>query len=170
MMKCPVCQKDKADCEFRPLINVKELTVGDTITEQDSGRDVGGAKLQMVCRNCWQAILESKDKSEVIEIMETLAGLLLEIDRRRKEEAKKSSFETIEKSPPFAHPGHPPYLRPFRDDAIGITPSYPGTPLWGVPPIGPTWVIGQQGTAINWSQLSSLGDDLDLWTGFVPKT
>jgi hypothetical protein len=165
LLMCPVCHKNKADCEFRPLINVKELSVGDALSEQDSGRDIGGAKLQMVCRNCWQAILDSKEKSEVIEIMETLAGLLLEIDRRRKEEAKRPSFEIIEKSRPFTFPS-PGYPTPYKDagDAIGITPSYPYSPPWGVQPIGPSWVVGQSGMTVNWSQISNLGDDLDSWT------
>jgi hypothetical protein len=173
LLKCPVCQKDKADCEFRPLINVKELSVGNALSEQDSGRDVGGAKLQMVCRNCWQAILDSKEKSEVIEIMETLAGLLLEIDRRRKEDAKRPAFDVIEKyriTAPLnpSNPGPTVY-----DDAIGITPSYPyapPVPPWGVQPIGPSWVVGQSGLTVNWTQISHLGDDLDHWTGTLSRT
>lgn len=166
MMKCPVCSKDKTLYEMRPLINVRELVVGNELSEQKAEREVGGAKLQMVCRNCWQAILDSKEKSEVIEILETLSALLLEQDQRHREQAKKFELvETIEKVRPFTFPS-PGYPTPYKDagDAIGITPPYvhPGSPPpWGTQPIGPSWVVGQQGAQINWGSIQSLGDD---WT------
>jgi hypothetical protein len=165
MMKCPVCSKDKTLYEMRPLINVRELSVGNDLSEQKAEREVGGAKLQMVCRNCWQAILDSKEKSEVIEILETLAALLLEQDQRHREQAKKFELvETIEKArvsraTPFVAPSHPQYPNPFRDDEYR-TPVYPpnGSP-WGMPPtVGPSWVVGT-GMQINWGSIRSLGDD-----------
>jgi hypothetical protein len=156
MLKCPVCGKDKTLYEMRPLINVRELAVGNELSEQKAEREVGGAKLQMVCRNCWQAILDSKEKSEVIEILETLSALLLEQDQRHREQAKKFELvETIEK------------VRPFTFPSPGITPPYahPGSPPpWGIQPIGPSWVVGQQGARINWGSIQSLGDDLTRLT------
>lgn len=144
-MKCPVCGKDKTLYEMRPLINVRELSIGNQLSEQKAEQEIGGAKLQMVCRNCWQAILDSKDKSEVIEILETLSALLLELDRRQREQAKLAQVEErIEKSR-----ARQPILVPFDLDQ------------WRPNTEGPTWVIGSQGnTKINWASIQSLGDDL----------
>lgn len=148
-MKCPVCGKDKTLYEMRPLINVRELSIGNQLSEQKAEQEIGGAKLQMVCRNCWQAILDSKDKSEVIEILETLSALLLELDRRQREQAKLAQVEErIEKSR-----ARQPILVPFDSNPPPFIPQDSG--------IGTTWVIGSQGnTKINWASIQSLGDDL----------
>jgi len=96
MVKCVLCGKQRAEFEMRPLVNIDELKVGNALAETDKAegaeaeRDVGGSKVQVVCRQCWHAILESKDKAAVIEMMETLCGLLFEIDRRARDAEAKA--------------------------------------------------------------------------------
>lgn len=82
MINCPVCQKQKAETEMRPLINVAELKVGATLAEAKVEREIAGAKLQIVCRACWAAILAAMPKEDVIEMMETLSILLFEMEKR----------------------------------------------------------------------------------------
>lgn len=167
MMKCPVCSKDKTLYEMRPLINVRELMVGNELSEQKSEQEVGGAKLQMVCRNCWQAILDSKEKSEVIEILETLAALLLEQDRKHREQAKAFELvEQIEKNSRINR-SHPVQPHPHRDEffpgqPIGIDPSW--APSTGTP----MWQVGLEGRTINWGSVQSLGNDFELTCSALP--
>lgn len=85
MIKCPVCQKQKAEIEMRPLIDVKELTVGNTLSEQKSQKEIGGVTLDLVCRGCWATILASKEKDEIIEMLETICAILFEVNRVERE-------------------------------------------------------------------------------------
>jgi len=175
MLKCPVCGKQKTLLEMRPLINVKELAMGNELSEQDGEREVGGAKLQMVCRNCWSAILETKEKEEVIEILETLSALLIEIDRRNREQAHLPSLvgQIVEKDIqlPSCAPEPPPFI-PSRPNWPGIRRFAPdpnsasgiGDPIQ--PHTGtPSWIVGHGSTLrMDWSVIQSLGD---AWDGAV---
>lgn len=134
MVKCVLCGKQRAEFEMRPLVNLDELKVGNALAEADKAdgaeaeRDVGGSKVQVVCRSCWHGILESKDKAEVIEMMETLCGLLFEIDRRARDAEAKAKraepsglsasdqWEAIEKA---RGPGRSPGIMPSPRPMIG---------------------------------------------------
>ena len=184
-MKCPVCQKDKTEMEFRPLINVDELKVGNSLSDQKSEREVGGAKLQMVCRNCWQHILQNKTPDEIIEMLETICGLLLEMDRRRATTPQLSpafTSEDIEKMIPkinrFGRIGTPAIIPGGVPADIEIIPSYPAyptigdgaQPVWGGSNTadGTTfWQVGTHGARINWNQFKSLGDDFESSSALV---
>lgn len=112
MKKCPVCSKDKSEFEMRPLVNVEELDVGDVMSERDTKEDVGGAKLHVVCRSCWLTVLKDKSKDEIMELLETICGLLLEVGKAKKESWGGASFEPsilIEKATkyPFVPPSAP---------------------------------------------------------------
>lgn len=183
MLKCPLCQKDKTEYEMRPLINVDELKVGNNLSDQKSEREVGGAKLQMVCRGCWAHILENKTLPEVIEILETMCGLLLELDRRRAESLVMTTqlrtpftTEDIEKMiPKINRFGKAPAILP--GPPVEITPMVPGGyPGWGdntsdpnSTPSSPFWQIGTQGARINMTKLHLLGDEWDSASGLVFK-
>lgn len=187
MTKCPVCQKPKSEYEMRPLIDVKEIKVADKLTEESSEREVGGAKLQIVCRSCWTAILASMTKEEVMEMMETLAGLILEMERRHQEKlttiqlqpTNVGGMEEIEKyfqRPVAPVPSWPhinravPGFKPF--DIIGISPDFTGegevtyTSQAGAIPSGitPMWSIGN--TSVDWTKFKDLGDE---WMSLVPS-
>jgi hypothetical protein len=105
MKKCPVCGKDKSEFEMRPLVNVEELAVGDAMSDQDSKQDVGGAKVHVVCRSCWLALLDGKSKAEIMELLETICGILFEVARERREKGLWAEPAVlIEKMSTFPHP------------------------------------------------------------------
>jgi hypothetical protein len=85
MMKCPVCGKSKSAYEMRPIVNIEELKVGAAMSEEKSEQDVAGARVDVVCRDCWLSLLKNRTKEEVIEILETICGALMEADHRMKE-------------------------------------------------------------------------------------
>lgn len=178
MTKCQLCGKDKTEYEMRPLINVAELKMGEAMTEEKSEREIGGAKLQIVCRGCWQHILENKEKGEVIEMMETLCGLLFEVDRKQHERNAALMGEIIEKvanpvrkitmipakSQPF--PTFPQYE---EDDRYGpalipmvpqpwTSPNTAQSPQW-IKPSG--WVVGI-GKTIQFGDIQKIGDDWNI--------
>ena len=158
MTKCVLCGKDRAENEMRPLINIDELAVGNMLSEADeqdgveAEREVGGATLQVVCRSCWHAILESKEKGDVIEMLETLCGLLFEVERRRTEEREKqirsapggwgSTAPTGGGAIPLTHPPYDPSViekqRPGQ-----WHPNDTSGPHWDAQ----KWAIGQSGGA-----------------------
>jgi len=86
-----MCGKDRSELEMRPLVNVDELKAGNIIGDcKDEGeREIGDGLVNVVCRSCWLDLLGTKTKDEIIEIFETICGLLFEIDRRYKEEKKE---------------------------------------------------------------------------------
>jgi hypothetical protein len=77
---------------MRPLVNVAELKAGNIIGDckEEGEREIGDGSVNVVCRYCWLELLGSKTKDEIIEIFETICGLLFEIDRRYKEEKKQA--------------------------------------------------------------------------------
>ena len=179
MTKCQLCGKDKTEYEMRPLINVAELKMGEAMTEEKSEREIGGAKLQIVCRGCWQHILENKEKGEVIEMMETLCGLLFEIDRKQHERNAALMGEIIEKAAnpirritmipsPNAQPS-PMVPQYEEDDRYGpaLVPMNPN-PSWPHPNTAlPSpwfqpkhWVIGQH--QITYGDIQKLGEDWNI--------
>jgi hypothetical protein len=176
MTKCPVCQKPKSEYEMRPLIDVKEIKVADKLTEESSEREVGGAKLQIVCRQCWTAILSSMTKEEVMEMMETLAGLILEMERRHQERptiqmqpvGDMSEIEKYLRKPVV--PSWPGVNRFTPYDVIGIGPDILGdgeitySSQAGSNAAGgsPAWVIGN--TSVDWTKFKDLGDE---WSSLV---
>lgn len=193
MTKCPVCDKPKSEYEMRPLINVEELKVADQMSEQSSEREVGGAKLQMVCRACWAHILSGKTHAEVVEMMETLAGLLLELDRRAKTPPMPqpvpadSGFganaeEWLEKMrrTPITYPqpkwtGYEPNrligspihiipLDPLDGGAIDITYGNT-TNTVDTAAAATTKFFNIGGTKVNWNHFKDLGDE---WMSLVP--
>jgi hypothetical protein len=85
-----MCGKDRSELEMRPLVNVDELKAGNIIGEckEEGEREIGDGQVNVVCRYCWLDLLGTKTKDEIIEIFETICGLLFEIDRRYKEEKK----------------------------------------------------------------------------------
>lgn len=177
MVTCVLCGKQRAEFEMRPLVNLDELKVGNALAEPDkaagveSEREVGGSKLQIVCRSCWHAILESKDKAAVIEMMETLCGLLFEVDRRAREALPKvvhiplsrgHADEIIEK---WHHSRGPVWRGPTpRRFPATVGPVYVGDP----PLESQRWTVGPgrvgMGTATNitisQSAMASLADAL----------
>lgn len=178
MTKCVVCGKRRAENEMRPLINIDELEVGNLLSEADeqdgveAEREVGGASLQVVCRSCWHAILESKEKGDVIEMLETLCGLLFEVERRRNEE-KARQIRRAETAPTpgwggvGSGGGVIPLTHPPRDPSV-IEKHY--NPHW-VPNTGGSsqqkWVIGSSSAhnahniSISSGSISVLGDQWD---------
>lgn len=91
MKRCVLCGNQRAEFEMRPLVNVKELALGNQLSEADKAPDVeaerkvGDSVLQIVCRSCWLEILNTKDKATILEMFETICGLLFEMDRRVRE-------------------------------------------------------------------------------------
>lgn len=168
VVKCPVCQKDKAETEMRPLVNVAELKVGEAISDQKIERDVAGTKLQVVCRACWAAILSTKSKEEVMEMMETLVALLMEMERRAAP-ASVLSEDWVEK---MKGGWNPPPLIPSQwgnQPRVYKQPMIPQGPTW----IAPQHLIGtDQGTAgggytigtsvVPMGMISKLGDDFQM--------
>lgn len=92
MKRCPVCGKDRSEFEMRPIVNVEELAMGDAVSDASSKEDVGGAKLHVVCRSCWLALLESRTKEEVVDLLETISGILFEVARRQAEHKWPDGF------------------------------------------------------------------------------
>lgn len=136
MTKCPVCQKDKSEYEMRPLFNVKEIKVSSELSGEKNEREIGGAKLDMVCRSCWEEVLKGKTKEEIMEMFETLCGLLLELDRKRSGDLN----DWIEK---MRTPAPPPSQIPL------VFPSLPQINPWvGTPQPGITWITSTAGTAL----------------------
>jgi hypothetical protein len=181
MTKCQLCGKDKTEYEMRPLINVAELKMGEAMTEEKSEREIGGAKLQIVCRGCWQHILENKEKGEIIEMMETLCGLLFEIDRKQHERNAALMGEIIEKAaspirkitmitrpainlqpmvPQYEEDdsSNAPIVAPLMPQPLA--PSWPNTALpspWFQPK---HWVVGQH--QITYGDIQKLGEDWNI--------
>lgn len=93
MVKCAVCNKKRSELDMRPLVNVDELELANGLAEAgdkdgvEATREVAGSELQVVCRRCWVDILQGMDKDAVIEQMETLCGLLFEMERQKLEQA-----------------------------------------------------------------------------------
>lgn len=174
MTKCVLCGKARAENEMRPLINIDELAVGNALSEADeqdgveAEREVGGAILQVVCRSCWHAILESKEKGDIIEMLETLCGLLFEVERRRQEE-RDHQIRSAQVGGWGAVGGGPPHLtHPSRDPSIiekhGNQRWVPNTagPIWDVQ----KWAVGQtsgnsQSISLSSGSMSGLADKWD---------
>jgi len=124
--RCPVCGKDKSEFEMRPIVNAEELAMGDAVSDGDSKEDVGGAKLHVVCRSCWLALLETRSKEEIVELLETISGILFEIARAQAQAPSMSEIiEKAQKMPMVPSPSQP--LQPH------IYPTFPsgGLPWWG---------------------------------------
>jgi hypothetical protein len=134
MVKCSMCNKKRADNEMRPLIGVDELDVADKMADEpiSEDREIGGAEMKIVCRSCWKLILDNKGKDEIIEMLETMSGILFEMDKRLNQEALYRKTDTddfgeiIEKE---LHPKHPQHPQPQWPDTRG--------PIWIVPPVVP---------------------------------
>jgi len=145
--KCPVCGKDRSEFEMRPLVNVEELAVGDAMSDQDSKQDVGGARVHVVCRSCWLALLDGKSKAEVMELLETICGILFEVAKARDERAKGFIYGEpavlIEKMQQF------PQLVP----AIGVQPFNPCPTVF--PPNSTGCISVSSGTGATLDSVSS---------------
>jgi len=176
MKRCVLCGNQRAEFEMRPLVNVKELALGNQLSEADKAPDVeaerkvGDSVLQIVCRACWLGILDSKDKATVVEMFETICGLLFEMERRNRELAARPAFvlpsgqgEIIEKKMPLRHswqPHQPVWVSPPAQTsgrieidemrAVGNTLNTP------------TWAAGSM--HIDPAALMRLGDD---WEGLA---
>lgn len=127
MIKCPVCGKQKSAFQMRPIVNIEELKVGAAMSDQPTEQEVAGQKVDVVCRDCWMQILESRTKEEVIEILETICGVLLEADSRMKDNRWRGGDFIIEK---LAHPivqSPPPPTQP----GIYINVDPPPSVMWG---------------------------------------
>jgi len=146
MKRCPVCGKDKAEFEMRPIVNVEELAMGDAVSDASSKEDVGGAKLHVVCRQCWLALLESRSKEEVVELLETISGILFEVAKAK---AKAAFSPIIEKMPMIGTPTFPqPQIAPLGGHGTWIDP--------GQPLAGDQWSGVSSGTRIDLSQSGTL--------------
>jgi len=133
MMRCPVCGKSKSAFEMRPIVNIEELKVGAAMSEEKTEQDVAGAKVDVVCRDCWMALLKNRSKEEVIEILETICGVLMEADNRMKERTPSFDFrEIIEKhgvSSPGVHIQPMPLIQPYGGGGTGGISVPPNTPV-----------------------------------------
>jgi hypothetical protein len=132
-MKCPVCGKSKSAFEMRPIVNVDELKVGAAMSEEKSEQDVAGAKVDVVCRDCWMALLKERSKEEVIEILETICGVLMEADNRMKERTPSFDFREIIEKHGVSSPGvqiQPmPLIQPYGGGGPGGISVPPNTPI-----------------------------------------
>jgi len=127
MKRCPVCGKDKSEFEMRPIVNVEELAMGDAVSDVDSKEDVGGAKLHVVCRACWLALLESRSKEEIVELLETIAGILFEVARVQIRVPQMSEvIEKFKKMPMIPSPSVP-QIQPLTYPQPQIAPGGWGT-------------------------------------------
>lgn len=147
MMKCPVCNKSKSAFEMRPIVNVEELKVGAAMSEEKTEQEVAGTKVDVVCRDCWMTLLKNRSKEEVIEIMETICGILMEADSRMKQH--RNPFELadiIEKQYPIGGTGGKIYSVPCGSPQ---TPpqTLPNAVPWPMPGGGGLTVWGGTGTA-----------------------
>lgn len=166
MTKCVLCGKDRAENEMRPLINIDELAVGNMLSEADeqagveAEREVGGAMLQVVCRSCWHAILESKEKGDVIEMLETLCGLLFEVERRRKSEQARQPRGTLSPTPGWGGVGAGPTSIPCSPG--GVVPlTFP--PHVGHPVNDPSIIEKSRGS--RWTPgMTGQGTQQQKWT------
>lgn len=96
MPVCPICNKQRAKNEMLPLINVNEVDVGTTLTGQEERKDVGDIKLRMVCRNCWKFILETKEKKDILEMLETFcASLVLLMERVAERTCREDGLDVL---------------------------------------------------------------------------
>lgn len=133
MMKCPVCGKSKSAFEMRPIVNIEELKVGAAMSEEKTEQDVAGAKVDVVCRDCWMALLKNRSKEEVIEIMETICGILMEADNRMKERTPSFDFREILEKQGVSSPGvqiQPmPLIQPYGGGSTGGISVPPNTPV-----------------------------------------
>lgn len=175
MTKCVLCGKARAENEMRPLINVDELAVGNALSEADEQegveavREVGGATLQVVCRPCWHAILESKEKGDVIEMLETLCGLLFEVERRRAEERERQLRAAPALGVPWKDPaviekrGGGPVGAPRRSQQypVGVPSTTPVGPGGWSPTTGKWAVGGATDIRLSSGSMSALGDQWD---------
>lgn len=122
MKRCPVCGKDKSEFEMRPIVNVEELAMGDAVSDVDSKEDVGGAKLHVVCRSCWLALLESRSKEEVVELLETISGILFEVAKAKAKQQWSDFAPVIEKAGPVpTSPGI--QIQPLGGQGTWIDPN-----------------------------------------------
>ena len=164
-----MCGKDRSELEMRPLVNVAELKAGNIIGDcKDEGeREIGDGLVNVVCRSCWLDLLATKSKSEVIEIFETICGLLFEIDRRYKEEKKMplqigggGTFE-------FADPGNltvPGTIWKTGDTSITISGA--STDLFTT---SSSVTFDAGNLSISGGTLMNLGDDWDALTDDTDK-
>jgi len=130
MTKCPMCQKQKSEYEMRPLLNVKELQVAQELSEDKNEREVGGTKVDIVCRSCWEEVLKNRTKEEVIEMFETLCGLLFEMDKKAKD------MQGVIEKTPMPYPTWPTVTVPHADPNVFPMPNQ--GPIWiGPGPLNP---------------------------------
>ena len=159
MIKCPVCGKQKSAFQMRPIVNIEELKVGAAMSDQPTEQEVAGQKVDVVCRECWMQILNSRTKEEVIEILETICGVLLEADSRMKERPFHFGDVVIEKG--VAPPSFPNI----------INQPLPHIYIDNQPPQSPKWedMVNVTGTG-QWVQGHASGGSnasLNLSKGFV---
>jgi hypothetical protein len=136
MIKCPVCGKQKSAFQMRPIVNIEELKVGAAMSDQPTEQEVAGQKVDVVCRECWMQILNSRTKEEVIEILETICGVLLEADNRMKERPFHFGDVVIEKAvaPPSPNIVIQPLPHIYSDRSVAPSiwedPSSSGAGQW----------------------------------------
>ena len=178
MVKCAVCNKKRSELDMRPLVNVDELDLANDLAGAgdkdgvEATREVAGSELQVVCRRCWIDILKGMDKDDVIEQLETLCGLLFEIERKAVEQAsERMVIIEKERNPLLPLPTGPvpavplgPYVAPFPiPTPMAPVPGSPWAPTphdTSDPRWGQIWCHGtgnmllsgvteQQGQAVN---------------------
>jgi hypothetical protein len=154
---------------MRPLVNVDELAVSHALSDtkgDEAERAIGDATLQVVCRACWHEILAAKDKGEVVEMFETICGLLFELQNRA---IAMQQDAVIEKKAVRTFPNGTdivtfrPAVNPHPNVIPLKHPGYEGTSI----PCSDKWAIGdtsKPGITLSSSSLSNMGD---RWMGAV---
>jgi hypothetical protein len=74
---------------MRPIVNIEELKMGAAMTEQPTKQKMAGAEVDVICRDCWITLLNNRSKEEIIEILETICGLMMEVDNRMKVDSER---------------------------------------------------------------------------------
>ncbi len=180
MVTCAVCNKKRSELDMRPLVNVDELDLANELSEAgdkegvEATREVAGAELQVVCRRCWVDILSGMEKDDIIEQLETLCGLLFELERRKVEEAAtRTVIIEKERDPLLPIPTGPPMV-PIGPLAPMPTLPRPGTP-WASPPYRdstyPRWqhtqILCKSGGVGSGGQQTSNTSGQDAFSGSV---
>jgi len=153
MIKCPVCGKQKSAFQMRPIVNIEELRVGAAMSDQPTEQEVAGQKVDVVCRDCWMQILNSRSKEEVIEILETICGVLMEVDNKMKTSPMRRGDFIIEKL--NSQSPQPP-----------ISISQPA--IWQVDQNQPQWEsIKPFCAADNWTGKLNLSERFSTWVADI---